>query len=506
MAVGWPVELWFDYSSNNSYFAFHLLRTICRRLGGVMELKPIYAGAMFKERGHNVKDHGTLKLNYLLRDHQRWTQRTGLPFVHPELGPTRDGVAGFPIKTSLAMRSTLAVARLAGRELAEAFVERVMAVYWERTEDISNPEVVAKCISEAGLDASTVLILANGSEMRSALEAQTAQGMAKGIFGVPSFVVGGKVFWGKDRLDFVEDMVRFGSVQPRPELCMMPCNAMVSEKALAKQPEIELLYLPLRARAEPLRMMLHFARIPFKDTLVSLEEWPKIKPSMPPGLGSEFPGRPKGNRALPVLRLGTGSVLPESRNIALWIARQAGSPLLPHDASLVSEAIALFDASQSLPLFWATACLARFPEEVAERVMRSESVVDVAGGGPQLQQWLEGQAGWADLRPALHRLESRLEKMCREQGSGPFFGGTAPHYGDFAIWVQVDNLVTLLGRASAFDGFGECWQKWYDAVADLDGVRQYLKSRPQRQGYPNSIMISHADPATRPAAGRRARL
>lgn len=259
-----------------------------------------------------------------------------------------------------------------------------------------------------------------------------------------------------------------------------------------------LLYLPLRARAEALRMMLHYARIPFHDVVIPLDDWPKIKPAMPQGPGAEFPGREKGNRALPVLRLVNGDMLPESRDIAAWIAAQAGHPLLPENELMAAEAHDFFAKSQSLPLFWPTAMLVRFPEQLAEKMMCGEDLGDAKFPDPKqtsIRDWYAAQPGWAQVRPMLLDLEQILETR-----QGPFFGGSQPHYGEIGVFVSVDALVSLFGREAALAGFGPKWQGWYDSVCALPAVEMYRQKRDSQQGYPNSIVMNHSNPTSRPMA------
>ena len=236
-------------------------------------------------------------------------------------------------------------------------------------------------------------------------------------------------------------------------------------------PGLELLYLPLRARAEALRMMLHFSEIAFTDTVVSLEDWPAIKATMPQGEGAEFPGRPKGNRALPVLKLPNGQMIPDSSSIAEYIATLSPRNLNPTGTT---EALELFKMSQSLPLFWPTALLARFPEKVADCIISGDLAALADATFPDATPvlgWLEQQPSWLDCIEMLQTLERRL-------GANSFFGGSRPHFGDFAVWAQVDSLQLLLGAVKVFAQFGAGFSRWFDAVANLEGIRQYLASRP----------------------------
>lgn len=268
--------------------------------------------------------------------------------------------------------------------------------------------------------------------------------------------------------------------------------------------QLTLMYLPMRARAEALRMILLHANIPFHDQIITMAEWPSLKPSIPPGpIGSEFPGRPKGNRGVPVLKFANGEMLQESRDIAHHIATKAGSPLLPSDATLAAEAKDMFDKSQALPGFWPTALLIRFEEPISEKIMNGEDLGDAKFTDPDatlMQEWYAGQPKWSDTRDTLLSLEKILEGR-----TGAFFGGDQPHYGELGIFCQVDALVTLFGQESALAGFGAKFHTWYDSVCALPAISKYRSNRPvpggpAQLGNPNTIIMNHTNPADRPNA------
>ena len=89
----------------------------------------------------------------------------------------------------------------------------------------------------------------------------------------------------------------------------MEASTVIS-KVTSPSDSLQLYYLPLRGRAEPLRLMLHYANMPFEDIVIPREAWPEVKPHMPPGLGSELPDRPMGNRGVPVLKIPPQQLLP----------------------------------------------------------------------------------------------------------------------------------------------------------------------------------------------------
>ncbi len=79
-----------------------------------------------------------------------------------------------------------------------------MRAYWEHDADIGNRAVLESIASSAGLDGVKLMDLADASATRDELAALTGTAVARGVFGAPTFFVGNEMFWGKDRLDFVE--------------------------------------------------------------------------------------------------------------------------------------------------------------------------------------------------------------------------------------------------------------------------------------------------------------
>ena len=139
-------------------------------------------------------DEPKAKIANRIVDLHRWAKRYKLPFRMP---------TKFPIKTSPALRGALAMRRL-GKEWA--FMEAIFAAYWER-DDASVAELAGlRPVAEAlGVDAERFLALCESAEVRQELIDETDGGLARGVFGAPTFVVGQEIFWGKDRMDFIDE-------------------------------------------------------------------------------------------------------------------------------------------------------------------------------------------------------------------------------------------------------------------------------------------------------------
>jgi 2-hydroxychromene-2-carboxylate isomerase len=196
------VDFYYDFSSTNSYFAAFMLPEICARSGATMRWLPLHSAGLFRGTGFDVMAMTPRKARYLWRDHARFAEATGLPFRRP---------SRFPIKTALALRCVLAVDRPGTKDEDRGRMDLSQALfrsYWERDENIADPEVLAGLISGIGLDPGAIIDRANSQEIREALREVTSRAAERGVFGVPTFFVKDEMFWGKDRLDFAEQRVK----------------------------------------------------------------------------------------------------------------------------------------------------------------------------------------------------------------------------------------------------------------------------------------------------------
>ena len=246
-------------------------------------------------------------------------------------------------------------------------------------------------------------------------------------------------------------------------------------------------YFPVRGRAEALRMLLRAAGIPYVDKLYSPEEWNEAKKLMPEGKG--VPGvstRPVGNRGLPVLELATGEMVPETADIARLICQEASPGKFPAlQGKELDQAHEMAVASNTYPLMFPGCMLASYPEEVTDAILRGEKPDTYHGN-------LSNLPPYSDVLVSLQRWEACL-------GDAQFFAGDVPHYGEFMLFNVIDAL-RLVDPACAAK-LGCKLRSWFDRMARLPFIDEYLRERPQpgptAHGKPGSIITKYADPAQR---------
>lgn len=192
------IEVFLDYASPYAYLASTQLRGLIQRTGVTLTLTPILLGALFRNLGTpNVPlfAMSDAKRAYQGEELSRWSRRWHVPLKFP---------SRFPMNTVKALRGTLLVPEVSRLEA----MERVFAAYWVDDRDIADDAVLSELLDPLSKDGPIVPRL---GEKKEALIATTARAEAEGVFGVPTFSLGGELYFGQDRLDWIEE--RYGSPQ-----------------------------------------------------------------------------------------------------------------------------------------------------------------------------------------------------------------------------------------------------------------------------------------------------
>ena len=198
------VEFLFDFASPNAYLSYHVLREVAERQNVELVLTPVLLGGLFKLTNNQAPmlAFGEVKgkLEYDMLETQRFIEAYGLnKFVfNPH----------FPINTITLMRGFIAAQDMG---VVDQYVEANLSAMWEQGLNMGDPQVAAGVWQSAGLDAPGLAEAIQTQPVKDALRQNTQQAADRGAFGVPTFFVGDEMFFGKERIIQIEQMLQSNS-------------------------------------------------------------------------------------------------------------------------------------------------------------------------------------------------------------------------------------------------------------------------------------------------------
>ena len=183
-----------------TYLGHAAFLDIARRHGAAVEYRPVPLGAIFAETGGQplAKRH-PVRQRYRLVELQRWRARRGLPLnLHPQF---------FPVDPVLADRLAIAIAEAGGDP--DPFLRRVFAAVWAEERNLADPATIADLAAASGIGPE-LQARAGAPEIAAAYQRNREMAEAAGVFGAPSYILNGELFWGQDRLDLLDDALATG--------------------------------------------------------------------------------------------------------------------------------------------------------------------------------------------------------------------------------------------------------------------------------------------------------
>lgn len=179
-----------------TYLGHQRLVQMAAAAGATVRVLPADFGKIFAASGGlPLGQRAPQRQAYRLVELARWRDHLGLPLhVKPKF---------FPVPGDDAARLIIAVDRADGAAAALDLAGRVLAAVWAQERDISSSATRLELLAEAGLRADRAE-QALAPEVQAAYERNTQQAIDQAVFGAPSYVIDGEIYWGQDRLDFVQ--------------------------------------------------------------------------------------------------------------------------------------------------------------------------------------------------------------------------------------------------------------------------------------------------------------
>jgi len=184
------VDFYYDIVCPYAYLASTRIEALAARCGAELRWRPMLLGGVFRAIGGNQDPNRTMspaRARMNLLDMHRWADHWGVPLSMPSAHPRRSVEA---------MRLLVG----APESVRPALSHALYRAYWVEGRDIADLDVLSTIAAEHGVDPKVI----GGQAAREGLFAATDEAVSHGIFGVPAFVVDGRLIWGQDRLHLVE--------------------------------------------------------------------------------------------------------------------------------------------------------------------------------------------------------------------------------------------------------------------------------------------------------------
>jgi len=178
------------------YLGHERFVAIARRHGATIAVKPINLGLVFPVSGGvPLSKRAPQRQAYRLVELTRWSRYLQVPLnLHP---------AHFPVSADLASRFVLAALE-EGVDAALDLVGALGRALWAEDRDIADPATLAAVAAATGRDAAALAARAEAPDIAVRYKVLTQEAIDRGVFGAPTYVCDGELFWGQDRLDFLD--------------------------------------------------------------------------------------------------------------------------------------------------------------------------------------------------------------------------------------------------------------------------------------------------------------
>ena len=195
--MGKTADYYFSPISPWTYLGHARFAELAKQYGAVVTVKPADYGKVFAASGGlPLAKRAPQRQAYRMLELKRFRDHLGLPLnLQPKF---------FPAAADLAAQFIVAAGRAGGSDAAMRLAGAVLHACWTEERNIADGETLSAICEEQGMNAGQLAAAAQSDAVKAEYEAHTEEAVARGVFGAPSYVIGGEIFWGQDRLEFVE--------------------------------------------------------------------------------------------------------------------------------------------------------------------------------------------------------------------------------------------------------------------------------------------------------------
>lgn len=190
------VEFYYDFSSPYTYIASTRIEKVCEDNGAELEWKPFLLGGVFNETGVKPALQIDNKFAYLKKDLVDTARYYGIEFKFP---------GHFPLISVKPMRGAFAASE---KDLLVPYNHHLFRLYWTEGKDLSQDDILSAAVEEVGIDPGWFMARIVEQEIKDRLKEETSLAASRGAFGAPTVFVDDKMFWGNDRLDYLDKYLK----------------------------------------------------------------------------------------------------------------------------------------------------------------------------------------------------------------------------------------------------------------------------------------------------------
>ena len=188
------IEFYFDFGSPTAYLAHTQLKKMAQKYQADVIYEPVLLGAIHKATNNTPPGLVPAKGRHMMmQDLPRFIKRYQVPFEMNRF---------FPINTLTMMRGCYAAQKL---DCMDKYIDVLFESFWTKNLNLGSQDILLTTLNEAGLDAEKLLALTAEPDIKEALKVTTDKAISKGAFGAPTMFIGQNMYFGQDRLDFIEE-------------------------------------------------------------------------------------------------------------------------------------------------------------------------------------------------------------------------------------------------------------------------------------------------------------
>ena len=189
------VEMVFDVVSPTAYIAYRRLPGIAERTGATITWTPVFLGGIMQATGNSPPGKVKAKGKYMRRDMARCAARYDIPFTYN---------SNFPFNSLMIQRACVSLLDSGQSDEVRKFLDACFHAAWVDDKNMGDAATVGSVLEAAGFKADDIAARAADPAAKEKLKANSDDAVARGVFGAPTFFVGDEMYFGQDRLDYVE--------------------------------------------------------------------------------------------------------------------------------------------------------------------------------------------------------------------------------------------------------------------------------------------------------------